>query len=688
MSSNGVNFAISLGSATHNRTTDADFMSVIADIANGRWRQEVEAIRAAYATNQEAGDELKRRLPAILWSGTFTKRAADALKQHSGLVHVDLDKLGDKLEAWREHIWADPHTLHCMTSPSGTGLKVVYRCDPARPHIDSFRAAEFHVLQAFGLVADPACKDVNRLCFVTYDPEAFFNQDAIPLPYPPPPVEHVESVPEKSVRRTYALGRISPGDDYDQRGDWKGVLTKHRWTPVGGIDWRRPDKTIGISARWDSTPNHPERLYVWSSNAPPFKVGGLYKPWHIYALLECGGDFDRAADELYNLNYGSRKIARPDADEQARIDAENEESYLGNGHSDVISGEQWEGIAAGAKRHAAATETPIKDPGGTAVVPWPEPISAATLCATPPPTPDELIAGVLYAPGTMLLSGPSKTHKTFTLLDQAVAIANGGQWLGHQCRKTPSLYLNLELQDFAIADRVAKICSARGIPVPPDLHIWNLRGLQVTATELQARLTAKIAQCGAKVVVIDPHYKISSVSGFEESSNDDQGKLLSIMECLCHNSGAALILSHHFAKGDASAKNAQDRASGAGTFTRWPDAFVTFTPHDDETAMTIDFFLRNFAPIKHFVAVWQYPRWQLAPSLDPAKLKRAANRGSFTEKHTTADLLATLGNQLLTASEWEKASGMAHTTFHRKRRELLDAGKVTFEACCYKRVVA
>src|SRR5688572_16112185 len=102
-----MNFALSIGSAIDNRTTDTDFLSVIKDIASEKWQYQVDAIREAYARNDtKTGDSLKRSLPAILWSGTFSKRTADALIQHSGLVHVDLDKLGDARENWRDLICA------------------------------------------------------------------------------------------------------------------------------------------------------------------------------------------------------------------------------------------------------------------------------------------------------------------------------------------------------------------------------------------------------------------------------------------------------------------------------------------------------------------------------------------------------------------------------------------------------
>lgn len=316
---------------------------------------------------------------------------------------------------------------------------------------------------------------------------------------------------------------------------------------------------------------------------------------------------------------------------------------------------------------------------------WPDPVAVAALCANPPPIPGTVIDGMLYAPGTMLISGPSKSRKTFTALDLAIAIATGSKWLGHPCTKSVVLYLNLELQDFSATDRLARICSARGIPPPDNLLMWNLRGQTVDLTSLRLKLPEMIVKTGAKVVIVDPHYKISSVSGMEESSNDDQGLLLSAMEGLCHQNGAALILTHHFAKGDPAAKNAMDRASGAGTFTRWPDVFITFTPHQEEEAMTIDFILRNFAPIPSSVARWEYPRWQTDPSLDPANLKRAPNPGSFKLKHSSTDVLECLGDNLWSSAKWEKASGIPHGTFVRKRDELVDAKKVVKFGSCFKK---
>lgn len=320
----------------------------------------------------------------------------------------------------------------------------------------------------------------------------------------------------------------------------------------------------------------------------------------------------------------------------------------------------------------------------TAVItdPWPKPVSAAALCAAPPPIPPCLIDGIMYMGGTMLLSGPSKSHKTYSALDAAIAIANGTPWLGHRTTQAPVLYLNLELQDFATASRIAAICSARGEKPPENLFPVNLRGHRVTLAQLTAQLPPLIKEFGAKAVAIDPHYKISSVSDMEENSNDAQGKLLNAMESITTMGGSSLILTHHFAKGDASTKNAIDRASGGGVFARWGDVMLTFTPHEEDDAMTVEMSLRNFAPVAPFVVRWIHPRWVRDDDLDPDKLK--TSRGP-KEKHTAKHALAALGGGLMTYAQWEKSSRMSPTTFKRKRQELLDDGLVEQVGACYRK---
>jgi hypothetical protein len=304
---------------------------------------------------------------------------------------------------------------------------------------------------------------------------------------------------------------------------------------------------------------------------------------------------------------------------------------------------------------------------------WPDIISAAELCANPPATPEVLIEGILYRGGTELFAGPSKAHKTYSMLDQALAIAEGSPWLGFKTTQTPGIYVNLELQSFAVAQRLNQITSARGGKPPKELYFLNLRGHRVTDDKLISQLPTMMKDRGAGILWIDPHYKIQSVQSREENSNTDQGRLLSDLESICLEGKSALGLAHHFAKGDASSKSAIDRPAGAGAFGRWPDAVITITPHKEPDAMVFEMSLRLFAPIEPFVARWVHPRWVRDGKLNAADLQ---SKAGAKEKYPSDKVLAALGDKLLGYGEWSKLTGLSDTTFRRKRDALIEAGKV------------
>jgi hypothetical protein len=610
-------------------------------ISSGRWADPIRRVRDALARGDtDAAKAEKLRLPAALPSGIFERRAIDGLRERSGLICADLDQLGDQLAGYREHIEADPYTFGCFLSPSGNGLKVLMLVDLGRTHEEAFRAMKHHFLKQFDLEIDEACKDVSRACFVSFDPDAYLGKGAQVLSYPPEPVSF--ATPDEKLPRARLVDGTRPGDDYDARGDFFGLLRKHGWTPVGdgNTRWTRPGKTNGVSATWNAVP---DKFHVFSSNAAPLEAGTTYRPWHVFAILEHKGDFKAAAQALAAKGYGARLTRTVSTD----------------------------------RNFGDIRITPVQ----TTTL-WPEPVAASHLLKQPPPRPPELISGMLYHGGTLLMAGASKSRKTYTMLQQGIAVATGGVWLGMECDLAPVLYLNLELQDFAVHDRLRSICDALRIKAPDNFHLWNLRGVKCSKTDLVKQVPDMIHKLGAKLVILDPYYKVSSQSGMDEISNHEQGELLCELETMCAGPGAALTIAHHFAKGNQSAKNAIDRASGGGVFARWPDAIMTMTDHKEENALIVEMALRNFAPKKPFVVRYEHPLWVQAPELRAGDLKDAAGRKRVYREE---DTLAKLPPEGATYSEWARKAAISKTTFGRHLERLLDTGKVKQVGQVYNR---
>ncbi len=113
-----------------------------------------------------------------------------------------------------------------------------------------------------------------------------------------------EFIPEPEKIETTAIPSAQrPGDDFNQRGDVRELLVKHGWSLVRSGEneyWRRPGKDRG----WSATLKNGV-LYVFSSNADPFESDKAYSPFGVYARLEHGGDYRKAAVALRGHGFGA-----------------------------------------------------------------------------------------------------------------------------------------------------------------------------------------------------------------------------------------------------------------------------------------------------------------------------------------------------------------------------------------------
>lgn len=115
---------------------------------------------------------------------------------------------------------------------------------------------------------------------------------------------------------------------------------------------------------------------------------------------------------------------------------------------------------------------------GAVPPPLPEILNLEQLHAVPAPAPPQIIEGVLHQGCKMILGGTSKSNKSWCLLDLALSVGSGQPWLGRKCVKMPVVYINFELQPWALAERLNALCMARPECKSPEqsLALWNLRG--------------------------------------------------------------------------------------------------------------------------------------------------------------------------------------------------------------------
>ncbi len=234
----------------------------------------------------------------------------------------------------------------------------------------------------------------------------------------------------------------------------------------------------------------------------------------------------------------------------------------------------------------------------------------------PSELPPELIGGVLRRGHKMLVSGSSKAGKSFLMMELAVAVTEGLDWLGFSCMKGKVLYVNLEIDAASCIERIRSIYKAKGIEpkYAENLLLWNLRGFARPIDELLPHLYLRMWDEDIDAVIIDPIYKV--ITG-DENSATDMAAFCNHFDRICQDTGASVICCHHHSKGAQGYKRAMDRASGSGVFARDPDAQLDLIrlelPKDidgttgNSTAWRLDGILREFPPFEPVNIWFDYP---------------------------------------------------------------------------------
>lgn len=123
-------------------------------------------------------DEIKKSLPACTWSGTFSYRNSKSLIKFSQFACLDFDKFEGIENAieMKDNLCSDDCLFCCFISPSGKGVKAVFRVSNNPEKYESLYRAL--CLKYPDVHLDSKTKDISRLCFESYDPDIFVNENA------------------------------------------------------------------------------------------------------------------------------------------------------------------------------------------------------------------------------------------------------------------------------------------------------------------------------------------------------------------------------------------------------------------------------------------------------------------------------------------------------------------------------
>jgi len=155
------------------------------------------------------------------------------------------------------------------------------------------------------------------------------------------------------------------------------------------------------------------------------------------------------------------------------------------------------------------------------------------------------IREVLPAEGLAAVYGPSRSGKSFLLLDAACAIAEGRDWFGHRVKAAPVVYVALEGQaGFRVRVRAWEQANGRALPERLRLVLEPFK--LVEASDVRD-LAAAILELGpGSVTILDTLNR--AAPGLDENASADMGCMIQAAAALQRLIGGLVVLVHHTGK--------------------------------------------------------------------------------------------------------------------------------------------
>ncbi len=293
--------------------------------------------------------------------------------------------------------------------------------------------------------------------------------------------------------------------------------------------------------------------------------------------------------------------------------------------------------------------------------------------------PDEVVMGVLHKGTRAMLGGVPKVGKSWAALDLAMSVATGTPWLKWPTVAGKVLYVDYELLEPVFANRMRAMQAAK-VQEFDDLNfanfeVMNLCGNPVPFQTLVHTLVKRLKGQNYSLIIIDPLYQATGSKG--ENSPNAINQMCTLLGILSKQTGAAVLLVHHFSKGKNTDKPLVDRFAGRQYLTRDAFTLIGLTKYPEPNCVKLEFELRNFPEQAAVVLERQPPTFTIRDDVDIAALD-----GQFDAKKEDRSkaLLDLLGADGLTASDWEKQAEAQHkiprATFFRDKKKLVAATKV------------
>ena len=183
-----------------NKIDHKNIIDVLYEIKSNLYEKEIISLRTAIKKSDfTLAEKLKKALIAFTPSATFFhSRTIGEINKLSSIVCIDYDDLPiEEIDELCIKINRSTYTFSSFISPSGNGIKIFVKVNSTiESYQDVYKDVSNYYNALIGYENDTKCKDITRLCFVSYDPNIYINKDAIQYKITIDSIENVLKVAE------------------------------------------------------------------------------------------------------------------------------------------------------------------------------------------------------------------------------------------------------------------------------------------------------------------------------------------------------------------------------------------------------------------------------------------------------------------------------------------------------------
>ena len=207
---------------------------------------------------------------------------------------------------------------------------------------------------------------------------------------------------------------------------------------------------------------------------------------------------------------------------------------------------------------------------------WPVQGLAQFMAEDYPVEEDLIEPSLLIRGGKMQLYGKAKVGKSYLILQLALCLSGGRDWLGYRVpRPARTLYVQCEIVPGQLQRRLRGLTSE--FPTGVDMmHVSNVYDRVLAKRDDFDDLASVITAAGVEVVIIDPLYLFMLGS---EIAGEDTATFIRGLNYVNAATNAAIIIVHHsrkmVAQADGAVRPGMDSSKGSTNLVQWPDTIAS-----------------------------------------------------------------------------------------------------------------